>query len=337
MSKQNPPRPASSQPRPTAPRTTFPPQKPPPPPPTKPSTATQSTPPPPPKAVTLSPPPRPKSVSAPPPAPPKPVPKPVPPPSKQPSGESPGVLSEPGSGVVSRLNLSYRDQPMSHGRKTILCVYSIHAFLSLFAVLQLIVFRILEMDFAESISPTIPTFVWLLIAMGCIVVLAFVNLANHCPCNCLLAIIGAEVVMIFVNSNKWCELSYLWICVVLMIVASINIILYIIGIYVPLKLLPGNLFIIVLTLCCVVIVISIYSVVYLNGNRYMLRYVSMISLFYAMVLVVFTVTVVHQRRSEYLDRSDYVLQGAILAMIFVYMIHALTMIVIFARFLVEHV
>jgi len=226
---------------------------------------------------------------------------------------------------------------MSLKKNHLIWVYVLHAALTTFAVIQLVTLRVMKQNFGLLLSPTVPSFVWLLLAVGCVLILAFVYLANHCPCNCLLAIVIVEMVVIFVNCEQWPRVSLPWMGGILVIVLVLNILLYMMGIYLPLKLLPGHVFMIIVTLCCLVITVSIYIIVYLNGNRYILRYASMVSLLYAATLILFTVTVVHQRRYEYVDRQDNVLQASILAMLFVYMIDVLSTIVRFSQHLVEKI
>nr|XP_044250181.1 uncharacterized protein LOC108062739 [Drosophila takahashii] len=268
------------------------------------------------------------------PPPPAPVPAPAPPPKKptQPRVESP-ILSPIASSVASRSQRSN----ISLKRRHLIWVYLLHAILSTCAVIQLVTLRVLKKDFGKLISPTIPSFLWLLLAVACVMILAFVYFANQCPCNCLLAIVIVELMVLFVNSEMWPRVSMSWVAGVLIIVVILSILLYMMGIFLPLKVLPGPVFMIILTLCCLVIVVSIYVIVYLNGNRYMLRYVSMVSLLYAATLILFTITVVHQRRFEYMDRSDNVLQASVLALIFVYMIHVVSTIVRFGQHLVDKV
>nr|XP_016931430.2 uncharacterized protein LOC108010933 [Drosophila suzukii] len=309
MSNRNPPpRPSTGQRKPSGQRTTLPPPPPKPPPPA---------PAPPPKTAPVPPPP----------------PKQAPPPSKptQPQSET-SVLSQ----AVSLASRSQRSN-MSLKKNHLIWVYVLHAALTTFAVIQLVTLRVMKQNFGLLLSPTVPSFVWLLLAVGCVLILAFVYLANHCPCNCLLAIVIVEMVVIFVNCEQWPRVSLPWMGGILVIVLVLNILLYMMGIYLPLKLLPGHVFMIIVTLCCLVITVSIYIIVYLNGNRYILRYASMVSLLYAATLILFTVTVVHQRRYEYVDRQDNVLQASILAMLFVYMIDVLSTIVRFSQHLVEKI
>ncbi|KAH8354475.1 hypothetical protein KR084_012050 [Drosophila pseudotakahashii] len=323
MSKRNPPpsaRSSTGQRKPSVQKTTLPPPPP--------------KPPPPPPVTAPAPPPKPATV--PPPTPPKttPVQPPPPPPQKptQPRVESP-ILSPITSSVASRSQRSN----ISLKRRHLIWVYMLHAVLSTSAVIQLVTLRVLKQDFGVLISPTIPSFLWLFLAVVCVLVLAFVYFANQCPCNCLLAIVIVELMVLFVNSEMWPRVSLSWVAGVLIIVLILSILLYMMGIFLPLKVLPGPVFMIILTLCCLVIVVSIYVIVYLNGNRYMLRYVSMVSLLYAATLILFTITVVHQRRFEYMDRSDNVLQAAVLAMILVYMIHVVSTIVRFGQHLVDKI
>ncbi|XP_016959969.1 uncharacterized protein LOC108031244 [Drosophila biarmipes] len=313
MSNRNPPpRPSTGQRKPSAQRTTMPPPPPKPPPP--------------------APPPPPKTAPAPPPPPPR-QPPPPPPPPKPPQPQSETSVLSPVASLASRSQRSN----MSLKKRHLIWVYALHAALTTSAVMQLLTLRILKQDFGKSISPTVPSFLWLVMAMACVLILAFVYLANHCPCNCLLAIVIVEMVVIFVNCEQWPRVSLPWVAGVLVIVLILNIVLYMMGIYMPLKLLPGHVFMIIVTLCCLVIIISIYVIVYLNGNRYVLRYASMVSLLYAATLILFTITVVHQRRYEYMDRSDNVLQASVLAMLFVYMIDVISTIVRFSQHLVEHI
>ncbi|XP_039491940.1 uncharacterized protein LOC120451979 [Drosophila santomea] len=270
-----------------------------------------------------------------PPKPTQPVPAPPPPPpepAKPPPGESAGLLST----AVSSVRFRQRSA-VDVRKKHLGWVYVIHTVLSSFAVVQLVALRICNQDFAELISPSVPSFVWLLLAVACVLIMAYVYVASQCPCNGLLAIVVVEVVAIFVNCHRWARLSLPWMAGVLIIVLILNVLLYMMGIYLPLKLLPGSVVMLVLTLCCIVIVVSIYLIVYLNGNRYMMRYVSMVSLIYVAALILFTIPVVHQRRYVDADRSEYVLQATVLAMLFVYMIHPLSTIVRFGQFLVDHI
>ncbi|XP_033164768.1 uncharacterized protein LOC117143943 [Drosophila mauritiana] len=270
-----------------------------------------------------------------PPRPPPQSPAPAPPPhepAKPYHGETPGLLSPVASSgpLHQRSSVTLREKHVGW-------VYLIHAVLSACAVIQLVVLRVCNTDFGKLISPSVPSFVWLLLAVGCVLIMAYVYLANQCPCNGLLAIVIVEVIVIFVNCHRWARLSMLWMAGVLTIVLALNVMLYLMGVYLPLKILPGSIFMIVLTFCCIAIVVSIYLVVYLNGNRYMMRYVSMVSLIYVASLILFTITVIHQRRFEHTDRTEYVLQATVLAMLFVYMIHPLSTMVRFGQFLVDHI
>ncbi|EDV49612.1 uncharacterized protein LOC6551969 [Drosophila erecta] len=264
-----------------------------------------------------------------------PTPDPPPPPATPPPAKTP-------SESMAWLRTAISSGPSQHRslvdvrRKHIGWVYAIHTVLSALAVVQLVTLRLCNQDFSELISPSVPSFVWLLLALGCVLIMGFVYVASQCPCNGLLAIVVVEVMVIFVNCHRWARLSMSWMAGVLAIVLVLNVLLYMMGIYLPLKLLPGTIFILVLTLCCIVIVVSIYLIVYLNGNRYMMRYVSMVSLIYVATLVLFTIPVIHQRRFEQADRTEFVLQATVLAMLFVYMIHPLSTMVRFGQFLVDH-
>ncbi|XP_017133618.1 uncharacterized protein LOC108150156 [Drosophila elegans] len=275
----------------------------------------------------------------PPPPPPNPASGPPPPLTAKPSSarahptESLEVLSTMPATVAPPNNQRLLSVKMRH----LIRVYVIHVVLSVLAVAQLVSLRIYNLDFAVLIGPTVPSFVWLLLALGCLIFLAFVFMAHQCPCNYLLAIVIVELIVLFVNSHQWPRVSIPWMGGVLAIVLILNLLLYVMGIYLPLIVLPGIIFIMVVTLVCVVIVVSIYVIVYLNGNRYMLRYVAMVSLFYVAIIVLFTITVVHQRRFDYVAQADYVLQASVLAMLFVYLIHVISTIVRFGQFLVDHV
>ncbi|XP_016989976.2 uncharacterized protein LOC108052156 [Drosophila rhopaloa] len=276
---------------------------------------------------------------APKPTPPRPTTNPPPPPPPKSDAErahpaeSLEVLSPMPSTVAARDSRRFWDLKKRH----LIRVYSLFSLLSALAVAQLVTLRLLKLDFNVLISPTIPGSVWLLLALGSLLTLAFVHLASLCPCNYILAIVIMEMIVFFVNSHQWPRVPTAWIGGVLAIVLLLNLLLFVVGMCLPLKVLPGIIFMIVATLCCVVIVVSIYVIVYLNGNRYMLRYVSMVSLFYVGSLVLFTITVVHQRRFNYVAKTDHVLQASTLAMLFVYMIHVVSTFVRFGQFLVDQV
>ncbi|XP_017057404.2 cytochrome bc complex cytochrome b subunit, partial [Drosophila ficusphila] len=318
-----PPRPS------TAPRKPSTGQRPPP----RPTTGRPPAPPPPAQR-----PPAPPPAPAPRPAPPPAAPPPPPKPKYSPASESPVILTPVASTVASRLHLGparSRRSSIDYKTQHICHVYTIHSLLTLFVICQLVPLRILEMDFGKLISPLVPSFVWLILLVGFILILAFVRRANQCPCNYLLAIMIMEILMIFVNCLQWPHLSILWMAGVLAIVLVLNLLLYVSGMFIPLKILPGNIFMIIFTLCCCVVVISIYIIVYLNGNKYLLRYVAMVSFFYVACLTLYMVTVVHQRRHEHMERSDHVLHATLLAVTFIYMIHSVSTMVRFGQFLID--
>lgn len=214
-------------------------------------------------------------------------------------------------------------------------MYVFHAVLTLFAVAQLVALLWYKIDFMQAMGGMVSSLLCLFLALAVLLILALVKIANTCPVNYLLAVVVVELVVLFVNCHQWTKLTLVWMGGVLAIVLVVNLLLYAIGIFAPMKFLPGVLAVMIIGFIFIVVVITIIATVYLNGNRYLMRYVSMLSLCYECVIVVFTVTVVHQRRFDYLALGDHVLHSTILSSGFVYMAHAVAIVVGFGEYLVE--
>ncbi|XP_017104333.2 uncharacterized protein [Drosophila bipectinata] len=203
------------------------------------------------------------------------------------------------------------------------------------AFAQLLTMRYLDFDFGKVVSNALASTSWMLMALVCFMILACVNLTNTCPINYFLAVAIVESTVCFMACERWSKLTYTGCVVIITMVVLINILLHILGIFLPLKLQPGAVAVLVITILYIIIVATIFIIVYFNGNIYLLRYFSMISLAYSCIIVQFTVTVVHQRRVDFLTRNDYVLQATILAFLCVYMCHASIVVIRFGQFLVD--
>ncbi|KAH8331275.1 hypothetical protein KR067_013483 [Drosophila pandora] len=226
---------------------------------------------------------------------------------------------------------------MTSKARHVIMVYGILFILLGSAFVQLLTLRYLDFDIGKVVNKAVASTTWMLMALVCFLILACVNMTNTCPINYLLALVIVEAVVFFTACDRWSKISFNWGVGIISVVVVINIVLHILGILLPLKLQPGAVSVLTISILYSIIVGTIFIIVYLNGNIYMLRYFSMVSLAFACLIVQFTVTVVYQRRKDFLTRNDYVLQATILAFLCVYMCHASIVMVRFGKFLVDQV
>lgn len=230
-----------------------------------------------------------------------------------------------------------RNCRLSSKARHVTMVYCILIILLGSAFAQLLTMRYLDFDIGKVVNNALASSTWMLLALICFLILACVNMTNTCPINYFLAVVIVESVVCFTASDRWSTISFSWGVGIISVVVVINILLHILGIFLPLKLQPGAVSVLSLTILYSITVGTIFIIVYLNGNIYMVRYFSMVSLAFACIIIQFTVTVVYQRRKDFLTRNDYVLQATILAFLCVYMCHASIVMARFGRFLADQI
>ncbi|KAH8382370.1 hypothetical protein KR009_003214, partial [Drosophila setifemur] len=283
--------------------------------------------PPPPPAETLPPPTA--EIPPPPPAdppPPPPAETPPPPTDEIPShstGETPPpptAETPPRRRLLDRIRPS-RLRPLEAKTRHQIRVYVIFAVLLFIGLTPLLYSRYKNFNFSANVGEAVPSNMWLLVCCSCLAILTCVDMSRSCPINYLLACITVESSVCFILCSL--KLNLPWTIGIIGFVLAACILLFMIGIFMPLKVLPGFVAVIVCTLTLLVSTAFMYVIVYFNGNRFLMRYVWKISFVFEAILVVFTITVVHQRRFGYLAQSDHVFQATILAFLFVFMFHSI--------------
>ncbi|KAH8267629.1 hypothetical protein KR018_009329, partial [Drosophila ironensis] len=216
-------------------------------------------------------------------------------------------------------------------------VYIILFILVTCAFVQLLLLRFFNYNFEVVVREAADSYVFLLLALLSFLIVSFVKVANTFPVNYTLSVVIVESAVCFIASYRWSKLDFGGALIIILFVLAINFVLISLGIWVPIKYLPGTMCVSVLTLCFAFVMVIIFVITYVKGDRYAIRYASMASLIYASIIFQFTITVVHQRRFDFLSQNNHVLQATTLAFLYVYMVYALFVTIRLGQFLMENV
>ncbi|XP_022216238.2 uncharacterized protein LOC111070180 [Drosophila obscura] len=207
-------------------------------------------------------------------------------------------------------------------------VYTILVIFAGIGLLQVVIVKACDYDFYRACP--VPSYVWLLIALGCLMTLLCVPLAHDFPINYLLGIIAVEALTLSVFSRDFMLLRMTWSMGILTTAIILSICLYLIGIFMPLKVLPGPLTMFIISIMAIIIFISLLITRLVIRDESLEFYITVLSLLYVTLIVVFVVTIVHDRRLEPLPQEKSMLPVIVLAALFFYMIHMIGVTVLYA-------
>ncbi|XP_034661423.1 uncharacterized protein LOC117896977 [Drosophila subobscura] len=207
-------------------------------------------------------------------------------------------------------------------------VYTILIIFVTVGLLQLVIVKACDYDF--YLYCPVPSFMWLLIALGCLMTLLCVPLGHDFPINYLLGIIATEALTLSVLNRDYMLLTVPWSYGILVVAIILSICLYLIGIFMPLKLLPGPLTILVVTIVAIATLFSLLITRLVLHYESLEFYITVMTLLYVMLIVVFTITMVHDRRLQPLPQEQSMLPVIVLAALFFYMVHMIGVTVLYA-------
>ncbi|EDW38495.1 GL12627 [Drosophila persimilis] len=207
-------------------------------------------------------------------------------------------------------------------------VYTILVIFIVTGLLQLVIVKACDYDFYSGFP--VSSTVWVLIALWCLLTLLCVPVTHAFPITYVLGIIAAEALTLSVLSQDFLLLTMAWTYSILAVAVILSICLYVIGIFMPLKFLPGSPTMLGLGIAAIIVLASLLITRIATGNEAMMFYFNIVSLLYFMLIVVFTITVVHDRRLQPLPQEKRMVPVIVLAALFFYMIRMIAVLVLYA-------
>ncbi|XP_062124323.1 uncharacterized protein LOC133837541 isoform X3 [Drosophila sulfurigaster albostrigata] len=143
-------------------------------------------------------------------------------------------------------------------------IYLIAIVLVMIGILQLVILKAMHIKLIDSVP--VPNFMYMVIALVCIVLMVYTELFNEYPVNWTLGIVAVECVTLCTISSKWNHLPVLYASIVLGVVLIVNIMLYMLGACLPLILLPGYYGILFITIVFIIMYIFLSIIVFILSS-----------------------------------------------------------------------
>lgn len=201
-------------------------------------------------------------------------------------------------------------------------IYIVAALFILFGLMQLMIIKILHIKLIDSLP--VPSLMWMIIALVCLLLMVFAELFNKFPINWTLGIVAVESVTLCTVCYKWNHLPVLHAAIILSTVIVIHLILYALGACLPLALLPGYYGMLYITIVYIVIYIFISIIVLALARPNLRLMIDFWSFLYMMALMLYTSTLIHHRRLPNMISEEYILSATVIASFFLFMIYLFT-------------
>ncbi|XP_030565243.1 uncharacterized protein LOC115765719 [Drosophila novamexicana] len=193
---------------------------------------------------------------------------------------------------------------------------------------QLVLIKAARFDLHEIVP--VPSFMWLVIALVCLVLLVFTELFNKFPINWTLGTVTVESMTLCVICYNWTTIKFMYATIIVVTILATNLFLYLMGAFLPLSFLPGYKTMLVTTIVFIIVYILLVVVVFAIKMPVLMVLVDSWSLLYMLPLTLYGSTIIHHRRSEYLVSEEYVLSATIITAFLLYMIHLLASVVTYS-------
>ncbi|KAH8311842.1 hypothetical protein KR044_008245, partial [Drosophila immigrans] len=198
-------------------------------------------------------------------------------------------------------------------------IYLVAFMLTLLGITQMVITKTLHLKLVASVP--VPNFMYMVIALVCIVLLVFTELFNEYPVNWTLGAVAVECITLCTISNKWNQLPPVYAAWILAAVVAANIILYMLGAFLPLILLPDYYGMLIITIVFILVYVFISIIVLLLGQRYLFVVIELWNLLYMLPFTIYASTLIHHRRSPHMMSEEYILSATVLSTFFLFTIY----------------
>ncbi|KAH8413998.1 hypothetical protein KR222_000710, partial [Zaprionus bogoriensis] len=189
---------------------------------------------------------------------------------------------------------------------------------------------LLQMGAIKLVSPRllhslpVPSFMWLVIALVCMALLVCSELLNKFPVNWTLSIVAIESITFSVVGYSWNQISYRYASGALIIVFLLNTLMYLLGAFLPLRILPGYRVALGATFVFVIGYVLFSCIVYAADMQNLFLIVDSWCLLYLLLLELYTATLIHHRRIRNMISREYVFSATLITSYFLYMSHIIS-------------
>lgn len=212
-----------------------------------------------------------------------------------------------------------------HETKRLQKVHAAALFFLIIGLAQLFGSKLLLTDEARSLP--LPSFMWILVALVCLVLIVYSELHDKFPVNWTLAFVANLSMTLSVMGYSWSHLSIANCWKAVAIVLVLNFTINFLALYLPVKVLPGFGFTLTATILFVIGYTVITIVVFALSKMSLFMIVDTWCLIYMCLLMFYAGTLINNRHYENFASQEYILSAAFIAHFFFYQLHLVASII----------
>lgn len=235
-------------------------------------------------------------------------------------------------GIDLSLKLTRRD------RKRMEKVYLVALLFVAIGLSQMAIARITKFDLRGTVP--MPSFMWLVTGLVCIILMVYTELHDTFPVNWTLGFVTVESMTFCVICYDWTSTSSWLASVVVLATLVLNVIVYGMAASCPLRCIPTYRVMMIATIVYTVVYILIVIVVFSVHKGYLVL-VEGWTFLYVTLLSFYSASLVHNRHLDVYRSDEYMLSATLISSMFLYMIHLVLAILgyslaLHARYTKEH-
>lgn len=177
---------------------------------------------------------------------------------------------------------------------------------------------------AETRSLPLPDFMWMMVALVCLVLIVYSELHDKFPVNWTLAFVANLSMTLSVMGHSWSRLSIADCGKSVVVVLLLNFTIHCLALYLPVKVLPGFGFTLTATILFVVGYTVITIVVFAVSKFWLFIIVDSWCLIYMCILMFYAGTLINNRHYQNFASQEYILSATFIAHFFFYQLNLVT-------------
>ncbi|KAL7729652.1 hypothetical protein ACLKA6_007928 [Drosophila palustris] len=201
-------------------------------------------------------------------------------------------------------------------------IYLVAASLIMFGLIQLMTIKGIDIKLVDSLP--VPSLMWIVIALVCLLLMVFTELFNNFPINWTLGVVAVESVTLCTVCYKWNHLPVITAVAILISVICIHVMLYALGACLPLALLPGYYGMLYTTIAFIVVYIFLSIIIFALAKPDLKIIIDIWTFLYMIPLILYTATLIHHRRLPHMKSVEYILSATVIAIYFLFMVYLFT-------------
>lgn len=173
----------------------------------------------------------------------------------------------------------------------------------------------------ETRSLPLPSFMWMMVALVCLVLIVYSELHDKFPVNWTLAFVANLSMTLSVMGYSWSHLTMIDCWKAVGIVLLLNVTINFLALYLPVKVLPSFGFTLTATIFFVIGYTVITIVVFAIRKMFLFMIVDVWCLIYMCLLMFYAGTLINNRHYENFASQEYILSATFIAHFFFYQLH----------------